>query len=921
MTAPAAVLRFLAATAPVTTRRAVVWDVRSSGPVSCGAGIGPMATGTGPSRRFHRAALLHREEGAARRGVVSLAGRWRSDDGDRRLLLPLLDLPYGIVAPNTLLPAEPTAASEALGLDPDVVAAAGSVQIPPGEVPGSLLASMPRLQALVDALRRAGVAVDRVGGVAADDVADGEELWLAVGTCCYLDLAPNGPPTVERLEAWARRDVVGTAFAAMYGPGVEPAVVDVDDLAPGEPRSSLPLTPAQRAAVLTARRQQVSVVSGGPGTGKSHAAVAIALDAVSRGESVLLATRSTHAADVLAGLLDRHPGPTPVRFGGDATRRQLADALAAGLPPPPANRELDTAHAAVVDALRAVGRSRATLRALLGVAVDATTHGDDAAAEAVLRVDVPGAFGGDADLAAVLDDLATAATVGGPLARLRAAWAERRARRALGAGRSVPLDRLVEAAERARARRVADAVERAGGLDLGPAWAEHVAAEQRLREAVGAQLQLEVHDRVGRAGRAAAAGLAAALRTGAHRRAVALSRLDGEALTAALPLWVGTVTEVEKLLPPTPGGFDLVVLDEASQLDQLAAAPVLCRAERAVVLGDPQQLRHVSFVADAEVDRALAQHHVGPLAARLDVRRTSAFDAAAAVAPVRWLDEHLRSVPHLVDFNARRFYAGRMHVATRHPAVESRDVIDTVHVGDRSVEGVLVDEVEEVLARVQELAGAPGEAPSVGVVTPFRAQADALEAALLDALDEHAIERLDLRVGTVHAFQGGERDVVLCSPGLVEDDVPQRRRFAEDPHLCNVMTSRARRRMVVVTALPVGTGGLLGAYLDHAERPPLPVEPTPPRDPWTLAVHDELRRNGLEVRAGYPVGPWTVDLCVGEGADAVAVLTRPHPDGVDSEVERRRALDRAGWRVLEAYRTASSADVVDVVLRVRAAVA
>jgi len=919
MTSPADVLRFLAATAPVTTERAVVWDVRASGPVSCGAGAGPMVTGPGISRRFHRAALLHREEGAARRATLALAGRWRADGTDRRLLLPLLDVPYAIVAPE-VLPTEPTAAVDALGLDPEVVAAAGPVQIPPGEVPARLLGSMPRLQALVDALRRAGVPVERVGGVAADEVADGDELWLAVGTCLYLDLAPNGPPSVERLEAWARRDVADTAFAALYGPGVEAAAVDGHELEPGEPRSSLPLTPAQRAAVLTARHQRVSVVSGGPGTGKSHAAVAIALDAVSRGESVLLATRSTHAADVLAGLLDRHPGPTPVRFGGDATRRDLSDALAAGLPPPPGNRELDAAGGAVLAALRAVGRSRATLRALLAVAVDATTHGDDAAAEALLRVDVPGAFAGGADLATVLDDLATASAVGGPLLRLRAAWAERRARRALGTGRSVPLERLVAAAERARARRVADAVERSGGLDLGPVWAEHVEAERRLRDAVGAQLQLEVRDRVGRRGRAAAAGLASALRTGAHRRAAALARLDGEALTTALPLWVGTVTEVEKLLPPTPAAFDLVVLDEASQLDQLAAAPVLCRARRAVVLGDPQQLRHVSFVADAEVDRALVEHAVGALAPRLDVRRTSAFDAAATVSPVRWLDEHLRSVPHLVDFNARRFYAGRMHVSTRHPSVESRDVIDTVHVGDRRVEAVLVDEVEEVVARVRELASAPGEAPSVGVVTPFRAQADALEAALLDVLDEQEIERLELRVGTVHAFQGGERDVVLCSPALRSDDAPQRRRFAEDPNLCNVMTSRARQRMVVVTALPVGTGGLLGAYLDHAERPPRPIEATSPGDPWTLAVHDELRRNGLQVRAGYPVGPWLVDLCVGGGADACAVLTRPHADGVEAEIERRRALDRAGWRVLEAYRTATSVDVVDVVLRVRAAV-
>ena len=47
-------------------------------------------------------------------------------------------------------------------------------------------------------------------------------------------------------------------------------------------------------------------------------------------------------------------------------------------------------------------------------------------------------------------------------------------------------------------------------------------------------------------------------------------------------------------LPFEPGIFDLVVIDEASQCDIASALPLLYRARRAVIIGDPLQLKHVS---------------------------------------------------------------------------------------------------------------------------------------------------------------------------------------------------------------------------------------------------------------------------------------------------------------------------------------
>src|SRR5262249_31639974 len=105
-----------------------------------------------------------------------------------------------------------------------------------------------------------------------------------------------------------------------------------DDPATGDVLSPLPLNSSQRDVVRRARTDRVTVVSGPPGNGKSHAVVAAARDVVSRGGSVLVATQSTHAGAVLCDLLARYPGPAPVAFGDAERRAALVLDLGAGTP-------------------------------------------------------------------------------------------------------------------------------------------------------------------------------------------------------------------------------------------------------------------------------------------------------------------------------------------------------------------------------------------------------------------------------------------------------------------------------------------------------------------------------------------------------------------------------------------------------------
>jgi hypothetical protein len=157
------------------------------------------------------------------------------------------------------------------------------------------------------------------------------------------------------------------------------------------------------------------------------------------------------------------------------------------------------------------------------------------------------------------------------------------------------------------------------------------------------------------------------------------------------------------------------------------------------------------------------------------------------------------------------------------------------------------------------------------------------------------IEELGLRVGTVHAFQGSEAEVVVVSLALLPGDTAARRRFVADPHLFNVMITRARSRLVLVTSL-TEADGLLGDYLAYAAGPPHPPE-TPPAAGWAAELGAELTRLGVPVRPGYPVGGWRVDLCAGP----VGVICGVHPDGPEAHLARQRTLHRLGWRLADAF--------------------
>ncbi|MEZ5177630.1 MAG: hypothetical protein R2746_04910 [Acidimicrobiales bacterium] len=867
--------------------------------------------------RLAKLDALNEDVQALREGWVFLAGSIERDGATVPVLLPLLERPVHLatetarraaarsmmegerVAPQLRLRADGEAQLIALVEDQDQRAALeAAAEFGRGAFRGAwatpaMVRRMPALTRWVQEVARAtGLTSGSPLPISTDDpttLVGAVGLRIVVGGAVYLVPEPNRPLVGASLEAWSRsRGLERTSFGALYGP----MGADDDDAGWADPPSDarvlspLPLSPSQERLVLAARDRPLTVVSGAPGTGKSHAVAAVALDHVAAGRSVLIATRSRFAARAIADLIHRVPGPNALRFGDIVDGSSVVDELNDHLVDAPAG----DGEAQLERAVAAHRSLRSAMRSVLGVELAAEEAGGPAAA---MRVVAPNAFEPGADLAE-MDRLAEAASASaaGWFGRRR----HRRARAALASAIGAPVDdpgAVAAAVEHARRRRLALTLEAEGGTVLGAEWDRLVDLVDDVHRAVGAAAR-ERQDRSRRA-RGSVAELLAALRAGRGRRRELLAGIDAEALTAAVPLWIGTLGDIEDLLLARAASFDLVILDEAAHIDQPSAAPALLRRSGGGG-GRPAP-------APARVVPRRRGHRPGDGRPRdqrprrgIDLRRNSVFDRAAAVAPVLELVEHYRSVPHLVEFPTAEFYRSRIQVMTRRPDTEREDVIEVVAPPEpgRSAE----------VAAAVDLLGCSRCRPGARSGWSRRSGARRRpQQAVLAAFDEADIRRMGLRVGTVHGFQGAERDAMVLALGLSPDDPGGRRAFVENRNLFNVMVTRARTRQVVLTTVDGGGDGLLSRYLAHAPRAPSPAPDAGTRDPWALELRAELARAGVATRAGYVVGPWTLELVLDDDHEAIALETCVHGGDPDLHLDRHLALAGLGWRFVEAYPT------------------
>ncbi|HEX4124411.1 MAG TPA: AAA domain-containing protein [Tepidisphaeraceae bacterium] len=330
----------------------------------------------------------------------------------------------------------------------------------------------------------------------------------------------------------------------------------------------------------------------------------------------------------------------------------------------------------------------------------------------------------------------------------------------------------------------------------------------------------------------------------------------GDPLYNLRPVWMASPETVAQIFPRSPL-FDVVIFDEASQCRLEEAMPVLLRAQRVVIAGDPRQLPPTRFFESAiaaseeeeiESDQQLFESQQGEIEDLLSAALNLSIEEC-------YLDVHYRSRnSDLIEFSNEQFYHSRLQAIPGHPRNRTRFAPLTLYacngVYEKRANAAEARKVSQIVRDLLKRA----EPPSIGIACFNITQRDKI----VEALEELASEDAEfakalaaarerrtnsafdgLFVKNLENVQGDERDHLIISTTYGPDARGKfYRRFgplgtAGGGRRLNVLVTRARDEVHLVTSIPQvvyrnlppippgqtpGGAWLLFSYLVYAER-------------------------------------------------------------------------------------------------------
>jgi very-short-patch-repair endonuclease len=428
-----------------------------------------------------------------------------------------------------------------------------------------------------------------------------------------------------------------------------------------------------------------------------------------------------------------------------------------------------------------------------------------------------------------------------------------------------------------------------------------------------------------------------------------LVKRAGPALQEYCPCWLMTPMAVAQFLPPGKIDFDVVIMDEASQLAPEDAWGAIARGAQLIVVGDPKQMPPTDFFSTSVGEDEEEKSEDEPLSgAKLD----SILDTASNCLPQSWLQWHYRSRHQSLIAPANRFSYGDKLILfpsshDRHPALGIRHtfipnaVATTGRVVNTKEAAAVVDRLIQI-AR-EEVVKPAAKRLSVGIVAMNMAQQECIQDMLdtrvaADAGIEQAVACLyengnePLIIRNLENIQGDERDIILISytygPNTAGGTPAQRFGpliFEGGERRFNVLITRSKSRMEVFSSMRsdqiLVTGKKAGVqhfhyFLKFAESgtlmDPGGVTQRTPDSPFEEHVMAVLKADGYQVEPQVGVAGYFVDLAVRDPRDPARFILGIECDGAtyhssraarDRDRLREQVLRDRGWRLYRVWST------------------
>ncbi len=694
--------------------------------------------------------------------------------------------------------------------------------------------------------------------------------------------SPESRGVLAELEAIARMEDISLPMQALFAKTAGPATFQSAEAK--RPRQKLPLhryvpvvlSPTQKNVLANTLKSTLNLVIGPPGTGKSFTIAAVALDHLSYGENVLITAKTNQAVDVVADKIENILGVKNFVIRGGKRHhvkeiKQFIENLLNGIFPFP-----DMS----ADEFKAKKEEQLKLRKEIVKLEKIISHRSlQEQRWGRIETSPPGNF------------------FGNWVAKTHTRYLEWRFR--------------THPSYWELMHRYQNAIQRY--LDL---------SRELLKKKIRNKIEAVTNKKRNQLKR-----LSKALSSiKSSRQEMLFSKIDFQVIFKAFPVWLVKQSEVSRVLPLQSSLFDILLVDEATQCDIASAVPLLYRSRRAVVIGDPHQLRHISFLSRnrqaAIAEKAGLEEE---LHERFDYRRACLLDLTqetiSSQRQVFFLDEHFRSLPPIIRFSNRTFYGNCLKIMQELPTNEDKDCLHFQPVeGSRDESGVNEKEAAALITKVKSIIWDQSHRPdsqcdSIGVLSPFSAQTERLSKLLAESVSTKEIDRHNILVGTPYSFQGEERDTMLIGLCVDKESHSASFRYLNRADVFNVSITRARNRQIIFGSFSIDhpkVKGILKDYLnfiiEEEKRTPETVDHA--ADPFLAEVRDALTERQWRCYPNFPVAGFHVDLLVVRGGVIMGIdlIGYPGPYCDAFQLERYRLFNRADLPIFpltyHAWRTA-----------------